>query len=451
MVRELHKAGLEVILDIVFNHTAEGSELGPTFSFRGLDNSIYYMLDENKRYYKNYSGCGNTVNCNHPVVRTFILDCLRYWVMEMHVDGFRFDLGSILGRDQQGRLMENPPVLERIAEDPVLSQTKIIAEAWDAGGAYQVGWFPGGRWAEWNDRYRDEIRKYWRGDPRHTRHLATRLSGSSDLYLRDGRKPFHSINFITSHDGFTLKDLVTYNNKHNDENGEDNRDGSDNNNSYNYGYEGPSLSPVIENIRERQLKNFIATLMISLGTPMLLGGDEIARTQGGNNNAYCQDNGISWYDWSNLEKNKKLFRFAKEMIAFRKRHQGFMRPEFYTGRDGSYNAIPDITWFDEKGATVDWEKVTPYLAMRIDGSKAEILADRDDNDFFIMFNSSEKTVSFNVCDALEGKIWMVAVDTGLPSPEDILPPGAERSLPALQKYQVKDRSLVILISKKIED
>ena len=215
MVRELHKAGIEVILDIVFNHTAEGNEHGPTFSFRGFDNPIYYILSENKRYYQNYSGCGNTVNCNHPVVRTFIMHCLRYWVVEMHVDGFRFDLASILGRDQHGHLMESPPMLERIAEDPVLTSTKIIAEAWDAGGAYQVGWFPGGRWAEWNDRFRDNIRRYWRGDPRETRYLATRLAGSSDLYLRDGRKPFHSINFITSHDGFTLRDMVSYGNKHN--------------------------------------------------------------------------------------------------------------------------------------------------------------------------------------------------------------------------------------------
>ncbi len=202
MVRELHKAGIEVILDIVFNHTAEGNEQGPTISFRGLDNSIYYILNENRRYYQNYSGCGNTVNCNHPVVRTFIMECLRYWVMEMHVDGFRFDLGSILGRDQTGKIMENPPTLEQIAEDPVLNSTKIIAEAWDAGGAYQVGWFPGGRWAEWNDKFRDNVRKYWKGDQKETRYLATRIAGSSDLYLRDGRKPFHSINFITSHDGF---------------------------------------------------------------------------------------------------------------------------------------------------------------------------------------------------------------------------------------------------------
>ncbi|MDR1956489.1 MAG: glycogen debranching protein GlgX, partial [Treponema sp.] len=426
MVRELHKAGLEVILDIVFNHTAEGNEQGPTFSFRGLDNRIYYILDENQRYYKNYSGCGNTVKCNNPVVRTFIIDCLRYWVMEMHVDGFRFDLGSILGRDQAGRLMENPPVLERIAEDPVLRHTKIIAEAWDAGGAYQVGWFPGGRWAEWNDRYRDEVRKYWRGDPHQTRHLATRLAGSSDLYLRDGRKPFHSINFITSHDGFTLKDLVSYAVKHNEENAEQNRDGNDTNYSANYGFEGPSCNPRIETLRERLMKNYIATLMVSQGTPMILGGDEMGRTQRGNNNAYCQDNEISWYDWSLLAKNSGLFRFVKEMIAFRRRHPGFMRPEFYTGRDGDYNAIPDISWFDEKGAIPDWDTIGTCLALRMDGSKADILADRDDNDCFIMFNASETSVSFTVCKPLEGKQWVRVIDTGLPPPGDICVPGTEK-------------------------
>ncbi|MDR2210845.1 MAG: glycogen debranching protein GlgX [Spirochaetaceae bacterium] len=450
MVRELHRAGLEVILDIVFNHTAEGNEQGPTFSFRGLDNSIYYILNENRRYYQNYSGCGNTVNCNHPVVRSFIMDCLRYWVTEMHVDGFRFDLGSILGRDQKGRLMENPPTLELIAEDPVLSHTKIIAEAWDAGGAYQVGWFPGGRWAEWNDRYRDDIRLYWRGDPHQTRHLATRLSGSSDLYLRDGRKPFHSINFVTSHDGFTLRDLVSYNEKHNEDNGEKNQDGNNNNYSYNNGVEGPSADPAVEKIRQRLIKNFIATMMISLGTPMILGGDEMGRTQGGNNNAYCQDNEISWYDWSLLKKNPGLFRFAREMIAFRLRHHGFMRPEFYTGRDGSYNAIPDITWFNEDGNIVDWDKIGYCMALRMDGSKADILADKDDNDFFIMFNAGNKKIAFSVCDPLGGKRWFRAVDTALSPPEDILLPGTEKPLDMPDCYVVRERSMVILISKSLD-
>ncbi|MDR3248772.1 MAG: glycogen debranching protein GlgX [Treponema sp.] len=447
MVRELHRAGIEVILDIVFNHTAEGNERGPTFSLRGLDNRIYYMLDENERYYKNYSGCGNTLNCNHPVVRGFIMDCLRYWVTEMHVDGFRFDLGSILGRDQHGQLMENPPMLEWIAEDPVLSNTKIIAEAWDAGGAYQVGWFPGGRWAEWNDRFRDDMRRYWRGDPHTSRHIATRLSGSSDLYLRDGRKPFHSINFITSHDGFTLNDLVSYNGKHNDENGENNRDGGDNNNSNNYGIEGPSTNPKIVTLRTRIMKNFIASMMLSLGTPMILGGDEIGRTQGGNNNAYCQDNEISWYDWSLLKKNAPLYRFVKMVIAFRLRHPGFMRPEFYTGRDGNYNAIPDISWFNETGEIPDWGTIGDCIAFRMDGSKAEVLADQDDNDFFIMFNGGGKTVDFEVALPPEGKYWMRTIDTSLSSPEDILGPGSEKTLENPNVYRVKDRSIVVLLSK----
>jgi len=448
MVRELHKAGIEVILDIVFNHTAEGNEQGPTFCFRGLDNSIYYILNENKRYYQNYSGCGNTVNCNHPVVRTFIMDCLRYWVTEMHVDGFRFDLGSILGRDQNGRIMENPPTLEQIAEDPVLNSTKIIAEAWDAGGAYQVGWFPGGRWAEWNDKYRDNVRKYWRGDPKETRLLATRIAGSSDLYLRDGRKPFHSINFITSHDGFTMKDLVSYNGKHNEDNGENNRDGSDNNNSYNYGTEGEGKDPVIKSLRDRQIKNFLATLMVSLGTPMLLGGDELGRTQNGNNNAYCQDNEISWYDWSLLEKNADLYRFAKEMIAFRLRHPGFMRPEFYTGRGGAYKAIPDISWFDEKAQVPNWEEIGYFLALRLLGSKADTLADKDDYDFYLMFNSSIEIQNFILAEPPHKKQWYRVVDTGVPSPNEFLSPGNEEKLLSQRNYSVKARSLVILISKE---
>ena len=461
MVRELHKAGIEVILDIVFNHTAEGNENGPTFSFRGLDNPIYYILGGDKRWYQNFSGCGNTVNCNHPVSRTLIIECLHYWVVEMHVDGFRFDLGSILGRDRNGNLMESPPMLERIAEDSVLSSTKIIAEAWDAGGAYQVGWFPGGRWAEWNDRYRDEIRRYWRGDPKETRHLATRLSGSSDLYLRDGRKPFHSINFITSHDGFTLMDLVSYNGKHNEENGEDNRDGGDNNNSYNYGYEGvlsdQSASPTAINdpllaaIRLRQLKNFFTTLLVSLGTPMLLGGDEMGRTQYGNNNAYCQDNAISWYDWSLVDKNPELLRFVKEMIKFRLRHPGFMRPEFYTGREGSYNAKPDISWYDEKGLSPNWENAGYTLALQVNGRRAEVARDKDDYDFYLMFNAGLDPVTFTVSQTAEGQVsgkksWFRAIDTARGSPDDILPAG-EEELVSSNKYKVQARSIVVLIAK----
>ncbi|MDR2808273.1 MAG: glycogen debranching protein GlgX [Spirochaetaceae bacterium] len=446
MVREMHKAGIEVILDIVFNHTAEGNEWGPTLSFRGLDNSVYYILQENPRYYLNYSGCGNTMNCNNPVVRSFIIDCLRYWVVEMHVDGFRFDLGSILGRDQNGNLMDNPPTLELIAEDPVLRHTKIIAEAWDAGGAYQVGWFPGGRWAEWNDKYRDDLRRFWRGDAKQTRYLATRLAGSSDLYLRDGRKPFHSINFITSHDGFTLRDLVSYQMKHNEENGEENHDGSNTNYSASNGFEGITSNPAIERIRKRLAKNFIATLMLSLGTPMLLGGDEFGRTQRGNNNAYCQDNETSWYDWTLLMENADLFRFTKEMIAFRLQHPCFMRPEFYTGHNGSYNAMPDITWFDEKGKTPDWDKVDLYLSMLIDGSKADSESDKDDSCFFIMCNAGNAQKLFTVCPLMGKREWRRVIDTGFPLPDDILLFGTEKLLADQDRYLVQGRSLVVLIS-----
>lgn len=447
MVKALHRSGIEVILDIVFNHTAEGNERGPTMCFRGFDNPIYYMLEDNKRYYRNYSGCGNTVNCNHPVVRTFILDCLRYWVTEMHVDGFRFDLGSILGRDQKGRILENPPMLERIAEDPVLSHTKIIAEAWDAGGAYQVGWFPGGRWAEWNDRFRDDVRSFWRGDSGTVHNFATRLTGSSDLYLRDGRKPFHSINYITSHDGFTLNDLVSYNGKHNDENGEENRDGSDHNVSYNWGFEGPTENPAIEAVRNRQIKNMMASLLLSLGTPMVLMGDEIRRTQEGNNNAYCQDNPLSWMDWSARERHADVFRFIRLCIRFRLSHPAFLRPEFLTGAERTSHSAPDITWFSSEGKSPDWSKLDRFVACRLIGTQAEILADRDDNDFYLLFNASNRDVTATIPLPPGGKEWLRVIDTSRDSPEDILEPGREERFPGKDKYVVLAQSVVVLISK----
>lgn len=447
MVREMHKNNLEVILDIVFNHTAEGNEHGITLNFRGFDNSIYYVLEDNhKQYYKNYSGCGNTVNCNHPVVRTLIIDCLRYWVCEMHVDGFRFDLASILGRDRNGRLMEDPPVLERIAEDPVLRNTKIIAEAWDAGGAYQVGWFPGGRWAEWNDRYRDDIRRFWRGDDFLANAAATRLTGSSDLYLRDGRKPFHSVNFITSHDGFTLNDLVSYNGKHNDENGENNRDGSDNNSSYNYGFEGPTSNKAIEKLRTKQIKNIMATMLLSQGTPMLLGGDEFRRTQNGNNNAYCQDSPMTWINWNLKETYSEVFRFVKYAIEFRLRHPAFRRPEFFQGQDYAYNTLPDILWFGEDGKAADWSKINHFIAFRLDGRYAETLSDVDDNDFYIMMNSSCQDKTVKIPPAIDGKKWYRVVDTSLPSPGDFLPAGEEEMLNR-SVYVLPARSVAVLLSK----
>ncbi len=449
MVRELHRAGIEVILDIVFNHTAEGNERGVTMSFRGFDNPVYYMLEDNPRYYRNYSGCGNTVNCNHPVVRTFILDCLRYWVTEMHVDGFRFDLGSILGRDQKGRLLENPPMLERIAEDPVLRQTKIIAEAWDAGGAYQVGWFPGGRWAEWNDRFRDDVRAFWRGDPGTAHHLATRVTGSSDLYLRDGRKPFHSINFLTSHDGFTLNDLVSYNGKHNEDNGEENRDGSDHNVSYNYGAEGETENPAVEAVRAQQARNLLLTLLLSLGTPMLLMGDEVRRSQRGNNNAYCQDNAISWLDWSLRERHAGLFRFAREAIRFRKAHPAFLRPEFLSGKDLPHHSAPDVTWFDAEARPADWSLLGGFIAYRLMGSRAAILTDRDDNDFYIVYNATPKDVTVTVPPPAAGKVWLRAIDTSRESPDDILEPGKEEALPGGDKFVALARSAIVLIARMV--
>lgn len=448
MVREMHKAGIEIILDIVFNHTAEGNEHGITLNFRGLDNSIYYILcSDQKQYYTNYSGCGNTFNCNHPVVREYILNCLKYWVIDMHVDGFRFDLGSILGRDNKGNLMPNPPVLEWIAEDPVLRNTKIIAEAWDAGGAYQVGCFPGGRWAEWNDRFRDDIRRFWRGDDYLATAAATRVSGSSDLYSYSGRKPFHSINFITSHDGFTMNDLVCYNGKHNDENGENNHDGSDNNSSYNYGFEGPSMNEAIESVRTRQVKNIMLTLILSQGTPMLLAGDEFRRTQNGNNNAYCQDSEISWVDWSLLKKNAEVYRFVKMAIALRKAHPALRRPEFFTGQDISLNNLSDISWFDEEGNTPDWEKLNHFLAFRLSGSQQEIVSDKDDNDFFLMMNSSVKDVTVQLPLPSEGKKWLRCVDTSVESPGDFLDEGKEELLEEQKIYILPARSFAILLSR----
>ncbi len=449
MVRSCHRAGIEVILDMVFNHTAEGDATGPTLCFRGWDNAIYYLLDEeDPRRYLNFSGCGNTLNCNHPIVRTLIIDCLRYWVIEMHVDGFRFDLGSVLGRDRQGNLMENPPILERIAEEPVLRHTKIIAEAWDAAGAYQVGWFPGGRWAEWNDRFRDDVRRFWRGDPGMVGALATRLAGSSDLYLRDGRKPFHSINFLTSHDGFTLNDLVSYERKHNEENGEGNRDGWDANWSANYGAEGPTDDPVVEATRCRQVRNFLATLFLSQGTPMLLGGDELRRTQRGNNNPFCQDNEVSWLDWSLAQGHAGLVRFCRELIALRLRHHAFLRPEFYTGGGASRNTPPDITWLTADGGPQDWDRERRALALLVNGGKAEIAADRDDNDFYLMLNADPADALFRVLPPPAGhQAWYRVIDTALAPPHDIEPPGHEMPTGGDGAYRVRGRSMVVLLAR----
>ncbi|MDA7950866.1 MAG: glycogen debranching protein GlgX [Pirellulaceae bacterium] len=372
MVKGLHQAGIEVILDVVFNHTCEGNEKGPVLSMKGLENNVYYMTEQGGAAYKNYSGCGNTVNGNHPVVREMIFHCLRYWVHNFHIDGFRFDLASILSRDREGNLLPNPPLIEAITEDPLLADTKFIAEAWDAAGAYQVGSFGVGlgRWAEWNGRYRDDIRRFWRGEEGHLGDFATRITGSSDLYESSGRRPFHSINFITSHDGFTLADLVTYKEKRNLANGEENRDGENNNHSDNYGHEGPldeidvkgkegeekeGRANLIHELRERQIRNMFATLFLSQGVPMFVAGDEFRRTQQGNNNAYCQDNKISWIDWRFLERHREIFEFVKNLAHFRRWQPIVRRPDFSTGSSNGSGGLPDVLWFDRLGNSLNWE------------------------------------------------------------------------------------------------
>lgn len=442
MVRELHKAGIEVILDVVFNHTGEGGEMGPTFSFRGIDNRSYYILDSDPRYYKNFSGCGNTVNCNHPAVRSFILDCLRYWVIDMHVDGFRFDLGSILARDQNGELMENPPMLERIAEDPVLRDTKIIAEAWDAGGAYQVGSFPGGRWAEWNDRFRDDVRKFWRGEAWMLGSFATRLAGSSDLYAADGRKPFHSVNFVTCHDGFTLNDLVTYSRKHNYENGEAGRDGHGANFSYNYGVEGPSKLQTVRAVRARQVRNFLVTLLVSQGIPMFFAGDEIRHTQRGNNNAYCQDNEITWLNYELDEEQASLKDFTRDLIRFRLSHPALLREDFFTGIDRSGNARSDIAWLDCRGEQMRWQYAEGCIGMVMDGSDLPDPDAEPDDDILVFFNAT--TVEHEIALPQARKGWRVVTDTSAGTASRVHAAG-EEPLHDKECYVLAGRSSVILL------
>jgi isoamylase len=431
MVKAFHRAGIEVILDVVFNHTAERNELGPTISLRGVDNSIYYLLQENKRYYKDYTGVGNSVNANHPVVRDLILDALRHWVMEMHVDGFRFDLASVLGRDENGNLLSNAPLLERIAEDPILRDVKIIAEAWDAAGAYQVGSFSERRWAEWNGRYRDDVRRFWRGDDAMLGPFASRISGSADIYQQSGKGPESSINFITCHDGFTLNDLVSYQHKHNEANGEDNRDGMDENYSHNYGVEGEADDEQIQAVRQRQIKNFLLTLFISRGVPMLLGGDEFCRTQKGNNNAYCQDNEISWYDWTLLDEHQDIYRFVRGMIAFRGAHAVLSKEAFYTD--------DDIRWFNPEGPSPNWsDPKARQLGCLILG--------QDEPDLYLMFNAGAEAVTFSLPAASNSGSWYLVADTSRPAPHDLLSVGEEIALENQKGYQVGPRSSVILMA-----
>ncbi len=445
MVRELHRAGIEVMLDVVFNHTAEGGggPGDPTYSFRGLDNSVYYITDPVTGAYRDYSGCGNTLNCNHPVLRNHILDALRYWVAEMHVDGFRFDLASILGRGRQGEVLANPPLLERIAHDPVLADAMLIAEAWDAAGLYQVGSFPAWkRWAEWNGPFRDDVRRFVRGEPGFAARLATRLAGSADLFERSGRSPCHSINFVTCHDGFTLADLVAFDRKHNLANGEDNRDGLTENFSWNCGVEGPTDDPSVVALRGRQVRNFLAILMLSQGTPMLLAGDEFGRTQRGNNNAYCQDNDISWVDWSLLERNRDLFRFTKMLIAFRRAHPALRRPNFLTGLGTAEHPRPDVTWHGVRLNAPDWGAESRALAMHLAGEHAPA----PDCDIYFAANGSDRDLEFEVPPSPARTHWVRVVDTAAPSPHDIAEEGREEQLPSRTPLRVKAHSCVLLRS-----
>jgi glycogen operon protein len=445
MVKELHRAGIEVYLDVVFNHTAEGGKKGPVISFKAMDNSIFYLLDPKTKEYLDYTGCGNTMNCNHPVVRNFITMCLHYWVLHMHVDGFRFDLASVLGRDERGKLLANPPLLERIEEDPILRDTKIIAEAWDAAGAYQVGEFTG-RWGEWNGKFRDDVRKFWRGDPGSLGSFATRISGSSDLYGDDGRTPHHSINFVFSHDGFTLKDWTSYEKKHNWANGHNNEDGDNLNFSYNFGVEGDTDDPQIATLRSRQSKNLLATLMLSLGVPMILGGDEFLRSQKGNNNPYCQDNDISWFDWSLVEKNAEMVRFVKEVIKFRKRMPVLKKQSFYYGKVSKEGSDPDIQWLGTRLKPPRWNGNNLALAALINGSyvedkKAEVF------DLFIMFNANIGHRHFSIPKAPNGGAWKITINTQKKSPEDIFSEGNEPLLPREKKsFKLLGRSLAVFIA-----
>jgi glycogen operon protein len=428
MVRRLHEAGIEVIIDVVLNHTAETDEKGPTLCWRGVDNSIFYTLEKDKRHYVNAAGTGNIINANHPVIRDYILGVLRYWVTEMHVDGFRFDLASILGRDAAGNLLNNPPLLEQIAEDPILRDTKLIAEAWDAGGAYQVGSFSERRWAEWNGHFRDDVRRFWRGDDGMLAAFASRICGSEDIYAKSGKGPESSINFITCHDGFTLNDLVTYTEKHNLANGEDNRDGSNDNYSANYGVEGPTEDPHVESLRRRQLRNFLLTLFISRGVPMLLGGDEFRRTQGGNNNAYCQDNATSWYDWRDLQRHGDVQQFVKHMIALRQSHPILAREQFYSNND--------ISWFGPfEGAPAWGDPRAKAFACHIHDGGAESL--------FLMFNAGSQAVTFHTPVAPDKGRWRLAVDTSHDGP--ITGPG-ESLVDSLQPYELEPHSSAILVA-----
>ena len=438
MVKALHKAGIEVILDVVFNHTDEGNHQGPTFSFRGIDNpNYYYLVPNEKQYYYDYTGCGNTFNCNHPIGDKFIVDCLKYWVQEMHVDGFRFDEGTVLSRGENGQRMAYPPVIWAVELDDVLAQTKVVAEAWDAGGLYEVGTFSGYRWSTWNGKFRDDVRRFVKGNAGVIGAIASRISGSPDVYGQN-HTPANSVNFIAVHDGFTTNDLVSYNSKHNEANGEGNRDGSDDNLSWNCGVEGPSDDPQIEQLRDQQIKNFATILMLSQGVPLMLYGDEVRRTQRGNNNAYCQDNEISWFDWSLVEQNRHMLRFWQLLIDFRKRNANIHRCHYFSGTVNE-RGLPDVSWHGCQLNTPNWsDPEARALGFTLAGFD-------DEPDIHVMMNMYWDALSFDI-PHINGRTWHRVIDTAQNAPEDIREPGQE--IPFTEStYLVTSRSIVVLISK----
>ena len=449
MVKTLHSAGIEVILDVVYNHTAEGNQLGPTLSFRGVDNASYYRLSpENPRYYMDFTGCGNTLNMQHPRVLALLMDSLRYWVQEMHVDGFRFDLASALARelfdvDRLGSFFDT------IGQDPVLSQVKLIAEPWDVGaGGYQVGNFPPG-WNEWNDRYRDTVRAYWKGDEGTMGDFARRFSGSADLYEASGRKPHASVNFITAHDGFTLQDLVSYNGKHNEANGEDNRDGNNDNRSWNHGAEGATDDAGINTLRLRQKRNLIATLLLSQGVPMLLAGDELGQTQQGNNNAYCQDNEISWLDWELEETERGFFDFVAQMVSFRRHHPVFSRRRFLQAQTLA-DGVKEVAWLRPDGEELteeDWNtSFNRCLGVYMAGTAIERVDRRGravkDNNFLVLFNAHHEEIPFLLPEFHAGGAWLLVLDTA--NEQEAL--GRQKHFEAGARFPLQGRSMVVLIA-----
>lgn len=436
MVKSLHRAGIEVILDVVFNHTAEGDHRGPTMSFRGLDNNAYYLLEQDRSHYANYSGTGNTLNANHSIVRRMIVDSLRYWVEEMHVDGFRFDLASILARDSVGHVMSNPPVLWDIESDPTLSGTKIIAEAWDAAGLYQVGSFVGDSWKEWNGRFRDDVRAFFRSENGSLPHFADRLVGSHEIYRHKEREAEQSVNFVTCHDGFTLNDLVSYDHKHNEANGEENRDGANDDRSWNCGVEGSTTDPEIERLRTRQVKNFMTVTLLSLGIPMFLMGDEVRQTQDGNNNAYCQDNELNWFDWSLLVKHADVHRFVKRLIARRLRRNIGPERQRMTLIELIREGIKG--WHGVKLNQPDWSDHSHSVALSAELPKEGLLV-------HLIFNAYWEPLDFELppIGTRTGNSWRRWIDTFRESPEDIT---AWQEAPAISEstYHVGPRSVIVL-------